>query len=300
MRSATSTLASASLVVAEIGNNHEGDADVARELVERAADAGADAVKLQTFEPERFVRPREPERACSSSRGFQLPRGRGHERSPSWRASSGWPFISTPLDLGALELLEPLVDAYKIASGDNDFLPLLERVADTGQPIMISTGLAELPEIEAAVDVAEGALARARDRAGAGRPALRQRLPGQPPRQSNLAAIAALREALGCTVGYSDHTLGIEACVAAAALGARIIEKHFTLDHDFSDFRDHQLSADPGELRELVDRVADPPAAKALLGAGRSRARPGARGGAEPGRAAALDRRRRATCRPAT
>jgi N,N'-diacetyllegionaminate synthase len=235
------------LVVAEVGNNHEGDPEVARELVRRAADAGAHGVKFQTFRASGLVRARDEARFRQLS---------GYELEPAVVAelaelahSLGLLFMSTPLDLPSVELLEPLVDAYKIASGDNDFFPLLDRVGGVGKPVVVSTGLVDLSGVRAAKAAVEAKGAEvAVLHAVTAYPA--------PAAAVNLAAIPTLARELRCTVGYSDHTLGSDACVAAVAVGARILEKHFTLDHDQSDFRDHKLSADPGEMRALVERVA--------------------------------------------
>jgi sialic acid synthase SpsE len=243
------------LVLAEIGNNHEGDPAVARDLVRAAADAGAQAVKLQVFETSRFVRRRDEARFRQLS-GYQLPRAE-FERLAELAHELGLQFVATPFDLGTAEFLEPLVDAYKIASGDNDFWPLIDAVVATGKPVIASTGILDLEGVAALADRLRG------DHA------LLHCVSAYPaaPEDLNLAAIPLMEERFGCTVGYSDHALGLDAAVAAAGAGARIIEKHLTLRHDFSDFRDHQLSADPGELRALVDRVADPPAPDpALLG----------------------------------
>lgn len=243
------------LVVAEIGNNHEGDPEVAAELVRAAAAAGAGAVKLQTFSAAGFVRARDTARFEQISR-YELDDA-VVEGLAGLAHSLGLLFLSTPLDLDSVDLLEPFVDAYKIASGDNDFLPLLERVARSGKPAILSTGLVDLEGARAAK--------RALEDHAAGEVAVLHAVTAYPtPAEAvNLAAIGTLIRELGGTIGYSDHTLGNEACVAAVALGARILEKHFTLDHDHSDFRDHKLSAEPDELRELVERVV---LVEALLG----------------------------------
>jgi N,N'-diacetyllegionaminate synthase len=234
------------LVVAEIGNNHEGDPAIARDLVRAAADAGADAVKLQTFRTPLFVRPSDRDRYERLSR-FELPPETVEELERLAR-SLGLIFLSTPLDLESVAFLEPLVDAYKVASGDNDFWPLLEAVAATGKPTILSTGLSELAQVERAAALF-GRDGLAVLQCTSAYPA--------PPEEANLAAIRLLADRLGCTAGYSDHTLGIEAAVAAVAAGARILEKHLTLDKERSDFRDHRLSADPPELRALVRRVRE-------------------------------------------
>ena len=250
------------VLVAELGNNHEGDPGVARELVERAAGAGADAVKLQTYEPELFVRARDGAR-LEQLRRFHLDDSVTEELAARAR-DRGIGFMSTPLDLRSAELLEPLVDAYKIASGDNDFVPLLERVADTGKPMVVSTGLLDLDGVRS---LADDLAVRRGSREGL---AFLHCVVGYPvePQRANLAAIPLLAEATGCPVGWSNHVPGIDACVAAAALGAAIVEVHFTLDHHFSEFRDHQLSAEPDELRQLAERLRERPALDDLGDAG--------------------------------
>ena len=240
------------VVVAEIGNNHEGDAGVALELVHRAADAGVDAVKFQTYRTELFVRPADTARA-ERLRRYQLSPD-DFARLAEAAHAKGLLFVSTPLDLDSVAVLQPLVDAFKIASGDITFAPLLERVAHTGRPVVLSSGASTLDEIKQAMATLRRAWA-----ARAASPELTvlhcvSCYPA-PDDQASLAAIPFLRGELGVPVGYSDHTLGIDAAVYAAVLGASLIEKHFTLDKRYSDFRDHQLSADPDEMKTLVGRV---------------------------------------------
>ncbi len=249
------------LVIAEIGNNHEGDAGRAAEMVAAAAEAGADAVKFQTIVPERLVGPGETARLEQLGRlclGYDE-----FTRMAEVASGKGVLFMSTPFDLESVAFLDPMVPGYKIASGDNDFLPLLAAVARTGKPVIMSTGLAGIPEVERSKGHIEAVWA---EHGIAGELALLHCVSAYPtpPDQANLGGIAALA-ALGCTVGYSDHVIGVEAAVLSVALGGRIIEKHFTLDKNLSDFRDHQLSADPPELTELVRRVRE---ADAMLGSG--------------------------------
>lgn len=240
------------LVVAEIGNNHEGDTEIAHRLVREAASAGADAVKLQTFRTEHFLGPSDAAR-FARYRSFELDQPE-IESLRQLASSLGLLFVSTPLDLDSAALLEPLVDAYKIASADNLFFPLLEQIAATGKPVIVSAGLSSAERIEQSIAYLRGQWAAA---------GTEERLvvlhcvssyPAEP-ESVNLATIGYLNELLGCTVGYSDHTIGIEVCELAVAAGARVIEKHFTLDKHASDFRDHQLSADPDDLRRLVERI---------------------------------------------
>lgn len=239
-------------VIAEIGNNHEGDPALAMRLVRLAADAGVDAVKFQTFVTERYVRRADAER-FARLKSFELPAGAWGDLRDCAHAC-GLAFVSTPFDLESAERLDPLVDAFKIASGDNTFRPLLERVAASRHPVIMSTGLAMLEELMDAIDTIAS---RRRPDHAARQPAILHCVSAYPvaPEDANLGAIAALRAATGCLVGYSDHTLGIEAAALAVGAGARIVEKHFTIAHDHSDFRDHQLSATPDELAALVERI---------------------------------------------
>lgn len=242
------------VVVAEIGNNHEGRADVAAQLVEAAAEAGANAVKFQTIVPERLVRPADRAR-IEQLRRFALSLAELAELAALARRL-GLAFMTTPFDLDTVAAVEPLCDALKVASGDNDFFPLLDRVAATAKPLVVSTGLSDLAVARAARDAVEQRWSSLGVAPGLALLHCVSSYP-LPPDQANLAAIPLLAAELDCVAGWSDHTLGIEASVIAAAVGARVIEKHLTLAHDFSDFRDHQLSAEPAELRELVRRVRE-------------------------------------------
>lgn len=260
------------LVVAEVGNNHEGDPKAARELVRAAARAGADAVKLQTFRTNDYLGPAaDPDRRARYA-GFELDPEVVADLATLAR-DEGLLFLSTPLDLGSVDLLEELVDAYKVASGDNDFVPLLDRIAAAEKPTVVSTGLSDIATLEAAVDRFRAAWSEDGDALGE-RLALLHCVSAYPvpDEEANLAAVRTLADRFpDLTVGYSDHTLGVEAGVLAVAAGARILEKHFTLDKAFSDFRDHKLSADPKEMARLVERVR---AAETLLGDGEKTPRP--------------------------
>lgn len=242
------------LVIAEIGNNHEGNVDTALQLVRAAAEAGADAVKFQTFRTHQFVRRADAER-FARLQSFELPPDAWQDLARRAR-DRGLLFLSTPLDLGSADLLRDLVDAFKIASGDLTFFPLIERVAAFRKPILFSTGLADLPSVERALHCAEKAGAGL---GGPGEVAVLHCVSSYPtpPEEANLLSIPTLAERFHCTVGYSDHVPGIEAAVAAVALGARVLEKHFTLDKNYSSFRDHSLSADPEDLKALVRRVRE-------------------------------------------
>ena len=273
------------LVVAEIGNNHEGDMGRAQELVLKAAEAGAQAVKFQTIVPERLVsgtqtaRIEQLRRLCLDYDQFA--------RLAEIAARAKVMFLSTPFDIESVRHLDPLVPAFKIASGDNNFVGLLEAIAETGKPVLLSTGMAGIEDVKRSCAVLEAAW---RKRGAAPGMVLLHCVSSYPtPLESaNLLAMRSIERETAYPVGYSDHTLGIEAAVLSVALGARVIEKHFTLSKTLSDFRDHQLSAEPAELAELVRRVK---AARAALGDGIKRLLPVEEGVAAAARRSAVAHR---------
>ena len=250
------------LIVAEIGNNHEGHLIHAQDLIVEAAEAGVDAVKFQTYKTELFVRPSDRAR-FDRLKAFEFGEG-DFEMLKETAVNNGVMFLSTPLDLESARFLNSLAPAFKIASGDNNFYPLLETVARTGKPIILSGGLSDIEQLATSKALIED---RWREQGIEQEVAVLHCVTSYPTpdNEANLGAISQLKRALGCTVGYSDHTLGIEAAVLSVALGARIIEKHFTLDKEYSDFRDHQLSADPDEMAQLVQRVRH---AQEMIGSG--------------------------------
>ena len=241
-------------IIAEIGNNHEGDFDLARKMVRSAAEAGADAVKFQTIAPEELVSPMDENRIKQLSR-FQF--NPDQFRELSFEAEEcGVVFMSTPFDLSAVKFLDPIVPVFKIASGDNDFWPLIDCVANTGKPLIISMGLGQVENADSLIKFVENSTKKN----GRTVPeiALLYCVVSYPAPidQVCISGINQLNLG-GVTAGFSDHTIGIRASELAVAAGARIIEKHFTLDKDQSDFRDHQLSADPDEFAALVKVVRE-------------------------------------------
>ena len=240
-------------IIAEIGNNHEGKLDLAVRMVEEAKKAGVNAVKFQTFRTEHYVSRRDSER-FKRLQGFEL----RFEQFATLRKlahSLDLLFLSTPFDLESADFLANEVDAFKIASGDNDFYPLLDRVLGAGKPLLVSTGASDLTQVDATVSFLREHRRGRRTNADL---ALLHCVTSYPTplEQANLRAIRTMIERYDdVTVGYSDHTMGIDASLGAVALGARILEKHFTLDKNLSDFRDHKLSADPRELASLVQAV---------------------------------------------
>lgn len=254
------------LIVAEAGVNHDGDVALAHQLVAVAAEAGADAVKFQTFRPESLTSeaagaaPYQRQRGAASQRrmlaALTLPESAWAELAAD-AAERGLVFLSTPFDLASADLLVALgVAALKIPSGELDHLSLIARLAEYGLPLLVSTGMATLDEVARAVDAAAAAPALALLHCVTAYPA--------PVAASNLRAIATLAERFGVPVGWSDHTEGSVTAVAAVALGASILEKHFTSDRRRPG-PDHAASAEPHELAAYVAAVR---AAEASLGDG--------------------------------
>ena len=238
-------------IIAEIGNNHEGSYTLAEEMIGKAAEAGACAVKFQTIVPEKLVSISQKDRIEQLKR-FQLTYDE-FERLNKVAKHENILFLSTPFDIESVHFLNSIVPAFKIASGDNNFLPLIEVIAQTGKPIIMSAGLIDLLEVRKTIDFIlniwnENAIDQDI--------AILHCVTSYPTalEEANLSAIKEL-QSLNVTIGYSDHTIGTEAAVLSVALGARIVEKHFTIDKNYSDFRDHQLSADPNEFSQLVERV---------------------------------------------
>lgn len=266
----------ACLVIAEAGVNHNGRLELALALVDAAAAAGAEAVKFQTFRAEEVASPLAPKAAyqeeTTGRAESQLAMLKALELAPEAYAAiagrcrqRGLIFLSTPFDAASADLLAALgMPAFKLPSGELTNLPLLAHVGRKGRPVILSTGMADLDEVAVAVDALRAA--------GCAELALLHCVSNYPadPAQANLRAMAALAEAFGVPVGYSDHTLGLEVPLAAVALGACVIEKHFTLDRDLPG-PDHRASATPDELAALV---AGARKVQAALGHGRKEPAP--------------------------
>ncbi len=268
------------IIIAEAGVNHGGSLDVARRLVDEAAGSGADYVKFQTFNADRLVTSRSAtadyqKRNCGASSQLEMLRRLELSRKDFTALSrhcesAGIRFLSTPFDVESVAFLRDLgVDMMKVPSGEITDLPLLRAVGATGLPVVMSTGMSTLAETENAL--------MALVEAGAPADAITllhctTEYPTPYP-EVNLRAMKTLSDAFGLPVGYSDHTVGIEVSVAAAALGATVIEKHFTLDKAAAG-PDHAASLDPAELRELVCAVRN---VEAALGSPRKLAGPSER-----------------------
>lgn len=251
-------------IIAEAGVNHNGSAEMARKMVDVAHRAGVDYIKFQTFKTECIVN-RSARQADYQRRNLgsepddsQFEMLRRLELSyDSFRglseycAERGTRFLSTPFDLPSIDFLATLdMDYWKLPSGEITNLPYLQKIAAYGKPVIMSTGMSTPDEIEAALKVlTDGGLTTAQItllHCNTEYPT--------PMADVNLRAMETLRRLFGTRVGYSDHTRGIEVAIAAAALGAEVIEKHFTLDKTLPG-PDHVASLDPAELTAMVSAI---------------------------------------------
>ena len=241
------------LVIAEIGNNHEGSFDLASEMVEKAALSGVDAVKFQTFQTEKLTTILDKKRTAQLSQ-FQLTYHQ-FERLARLCAENNVVFLSTPFDLESVDFVAERAPAIKISSGDNRNFQLIERAARKQMPLILSTGLILENELEEVVNFIYGIWDSEGERPHLALLHCVSAYP-TPAKEANLTAIKNLKKWTPL-VGYSDHTIGIDCATTAFIIGARIIEKHFTLAHDLSSFRDHALSATPEEMSKLTRKLAD-------------------------------------------
>lgn len=250
------------LIIAEAGVNHNGDMELAKQLAEAAAKAGADLVKFQTFSAERLATASAPkadyQNQTTDQKQSQFAMLQQLELTPQMQeqliahcGKLGIGFFSTGFDIQSVDYLASVrADRFKIPSGEITDLPYLRHIGGFGKPLILSTGMATLGEIEAALEILEAA----------GTPRLQitvlhcnTEYP-TPMRDVNLLAMTRIRDAFGVAVGYSDHTAGIEVPIAAVALGATVIEKHLTLDRNLRG-PDHKASLEPGEFAAMVHAI---------------------------------------------
>ncbi len=262
--------------VAEIGINHDGNVDQAHRMIDAAADAGADAVKFQTFRTDRLMIPtreRLAQQEAGAESAFEMFRRMelswdAHEQLKKHADERRIVFLSTPFDEESADFLDQIgVPAFKVASSDITHTPLLRHIAAKKKPVLLSTGMSFLNEVADALLTLKSA--------GARDILLLHCTSCYPaePEQLNLRAIGTLRDHFGLPVGYSDHSLGILAPLMAVAIGAVLLEKHFTLDKR-ANGPDHKLSMDPAELRSLLSKLRQ---VEACMGTGRKRPAPGER-----------------------
>jgi N,N'-diacetyllegionaminate synthase len=250
------------LIIAEAGVNHNGDLGLAKQLIDAAADAGADLVKFQTFNANRQV----TRTAKKADYQTQTTDGNGsqhemlrrlelteamHYELVSHCATRSIGFFSTGFDIESVDLLVNLgQDHFKIPSGEITNLPYLRHIGQLQKTVILSTGMATLGEIEAAIDALEQA---GTPRANMTVLHCTTEYP-TPMNEVNLRAMQSIHAAFAVAVGYSDHTPGIEVAIAAVAMGASVIEKHFTLDRNLPG-PDHKASLEPKELESLVSAI---------------------------------------------
>ena len=250
---------SRTLIIAEAGVNHNGSVDLAKRLVDRAKECGADIVKFQTARLGSLVTKFAPMAAYQKENtGIEESQKNMLSRLllsfedflglSEYCRNVGIKFLSTPFDIDSIHFLNSLQDIWKIPSGEITNYPYLVEIARTGKDIILSTGMSTLDEVDAALEVLKVN--------GAGKITLLHCTTDYPasPEDVNLRAMLTMKEHCGCPVGYSDHTQGIEVSVAAVALGAEVIEKHFTLDKTMEG-PDHKASLEPNELRAMVKAV---------------------------------------------
>ena len=261
-------------VIAEAGVNHNGDVNRAHQLVDVAAAAGADAVKFQTFRAEHLVtrqaskapyqifRTGEDESQFEMLRRLELST-EAHRELIEHAREKAILFMSTPFDEASADMLDALgVAVFKVPSGEITNVPLLAHIGQKRRPMIVSTGMASLGEVEAAVQAIEAT--------GNDKIVLLHCVSNYPADAAdvNLRAMQTLASAFGTPVGYSDHTLGIEVALGAVALGACVVEKHFTADRSLPG-PDHAASAEPAELGQLIAGIRK---LESSLGHGRKRA----------------------------
>lgn len=254
---------SKSIIIAEAGVNHNGDLDLARQLINVAADAGADYVKFQTFKADKLVS-KEAKKADYQSKNFreeddsQLGMLKKLELSEAdhyallaHAKEKGIKFLSTGFDEDSVDFLNQLgIEVFKVPSGEITNYPYLKHIARKGKPVILSTGMSTLEEIQEAIDVLLSF------------GVLKEHLTvlhctteyPAPLAEVNLRAMVTIGETFGVKIGYSDHTPGVEVPLAAVALGATVIEKHFTLDRTLPG-PDHKASLEPEELRYMIKSI---------------------------------------------
>lgn len=250
------------LIIAEAGVNHNGDIVLAKQLIDVAADAGADLVKFQTFNADRLTtmqaKKANYQNAATKNTETQhkmLSRlelsSKMHEELIAYCDDLNIGFFSTGFDIESVDFLASLgMSQFKIPSGEINNLPYLRHIGQFGKPIILSTGMSTLNDIEIAIDVLE--------KAGTPRSIITvlqctSAYP-TPMAEVNLHVMQSIKAAFGVEVGYSDHTIGIEVSIAAAALGACVIEKHFTLDRNLPG-PDHKASLEPNEFKAMVSAI---------------------------------------------
>ncbi len=243
-------------IIAEIGSNHNGNFNQAIELIEKARDAGVNAVKFQTFKAEHHYSKKSPKISMydqdiySLIESLEIDRS-WHKKLSSYCDSLGIDFLDSPCDADAIEIARQLdMPILKVASFDMVDLRLIKQIAEVGKGVMFSTGMATLSEIESAVSMCK--------KSGNDKIIILQctSIYPAPAYLSNLNAITTLKHAFGTITGYSDHTMGDHICLGAISMGAKVIEKHYTLSRQLPG-PDHPFAIEPLELKEMVYKIRE-------------------------------------------
>lgn len=272
------TLQERTFIIAEAGVNHNGRIDLAKKMIDVAVRAGADAIKFQTFTPEGIVSQKAPkaeyQKKTTDREESQLAMLKklaldtdAHKVLVSYCRKKGITFLSTPFDLESIDFLNDLgLEIFKIPSGEITNFPYLRKIGGLKKRIIMSTGMADIKEISRAIKILIAAGTRKRNitllHCNTAYPT--------PFKDVNLLAMITIRNTFNVRVGYSDHTMGIEMPVAAVALGAEVIEKHFTLDRGMEG-PDHKASLQPKELEMMVRAIRN---VETALGNGTKRPSP--------------------------
>lgn len=249
-------------IIAEAGVNHNGSLELAKQLAEKAKEAGADYVKFQTFQTEKLVtfdakkaeyqieNTKQTDSQFNMLKKLELSYEDFKELKEHCE-EIGIKFLSTPFDFESIDFLKEIgIDFWKVPSGEVTNRPYLEKISKNGMPVVLSTGMCDVDEIEAALNVLKkgGCTDISILHCTTQYPA--------PMNECNLNVIETLKDRFNLTVGYSDHTEGIFVPIIAVARGARIIEKHFTLDRNMEG-PDHKASLEPHELKEMIDKIRE-------------------------------------------
>ena len=238
-------------IVAEIGNNHEGSIDNAKKMIDLAKEAGADCVKFQTIKPSELVRSQDKSR-LDLLKKFELKKNDFFELH-DYAVKNKIFFSSTPFYLSCVKWLSEIVCFFKVSSGDFTFFPLIKEILKYNKPILISTGMVTESEIKKFLKFFKNDLKKFKSQicfmyCASDYPTKKKSV--------NLNSIKFLSKFCDFP-GFSDHTIGIDSAIDSISFGAKVIEKHFTLDKNFSDFRDHHISLDYLELKEMVKKIRD-------------------------------------------
>lgn len=247
-------------IIAEAGVNHNGNIEIAKKLIDEAVRCGVDAVKFQSFKAKNLVtkvaKQADYQKENMGKEVSQYDMLKALELSDeehieliNYCKEKGIMFLSSPFDLESIDMLNNLgIEIFKVPSGEIENVPYLRKIAKTGKKVILSTGMSNLADIEFALDILKGAGARDISvlHCNTDYPTKMEEV--------NLRAMNTIGNAFSVEIGYSDHTKGIEVPIAAVALGAKIIEKHFTLDRNMEG-PDHKASLEPNELKNMVDSI---------------------------------------------